>query len=90
MWWHDASCRDYPYPDIFVTPETAKRQISQAKAICERCPVRLQCYEEALKTDSFGVFAGFTHSERQKISSMLPSQFTGVTIGAVNSFQSHL
>ena len=40
-----------------------------AKRICQRCPVKDQCLEQALRNDErFGVWGGFTPKERTALS----------------------
>ena len=48
-------------------PEREARE-SKAKAICARCPVRLQCLDWALATrEPHGVWGGCSESERKQI-----------------------
>jgi WhiB family redox-sensing transcriptional regulator len=48
-------------------PEREARE-SKAKAICARCPVRLQCLDWALATrEPHGVWGGYSESERKQI-----------------------
>lgn len=68
-WWRYAACRDSD-PDLFFPPRstTAKRLEAQAKAICNACPVRNTCLEEALTNhEKHGIFGGTTPRERTRI-----------------------
>jgi WhiB family transcriptional regulator, redox-sensing transcriptional regulator len=48
-------------------PEREARE-AKAKAICARCPVRLECLDWALETrEPFGVWGGYSESERKQI-----------------------
>lgn len=48
-------------------PEREARE-AKAKAICMRCPVRIECLEWALETrEPFGVWGGYSESERKQI-----------------------
>lgn len=39
----------------------------RAKRVCEGCPVKALCLEEAITNDEYGVWGGTTRSERIKI-----------------------
>lgn len=63
-----AACRDADpelfFPGLRVWP--CLDQITQAKAICARCPVRRQCLVFALNTrQNHGVWGGMTEGERR-------------------------
>jgi WhiB family transcriptional regulator, redox-sensing transcriptional regulator len=48
-------------------PEREARE-AKAKAICARCPVRVQCLDWALATrEPHGVWGGYSESERKQI-----------------------
>jgi WhiB family redox-sensing transcriptional regulator len=48
-------------------PERESRE-AKAKAVCARCPVRLQCLEWALATrEPYGIWGGCSESERKQI-----------------------
>ena len=54
------------YPDLFF-PETGGNG-SAAKALCQSCPVKLQCLDYALKAgEDHGVWGGLNAHERGKI-----------------------
>lgn len=64
-WQDDALCAevggDVWFPEEHESPR-------QAKEVCRRCPVRVECLEYALDNDlRFGVWGGTSERERQKI-----------------------
>lgn len=66
--WHDRSACLGEDPDLFSPDGTAGKWvqvIADAKAICNRCPVRADCLEWALDTrQEFGILGGLTEDER--------------------------
>jgi WhiB family transcriptional regulator, redox-sensing transcriptional regulator len=58
-------------PDLFfpiTSSGPALPQIAQAKAVCARCPVRIDCLSYALATgQDAGVWGGTTAEERREI-----------------------
>lgn len=69
-WRHDAACfgedLDLFFPVGVAGP--AVWQVSQAKAICEDCPVRAQCLEYALRSgQDHGIWGGLTPQERREL-----------------------
>lgn len=53
-------------PEVFFP--TMGRVPNEAKRVCARCEIRLDCLEEALEIgDVFGVWGGTTQKERAKI-----------------------
>jgi WhiB family redox-sensing transcriptional regulator len=71
-WRHRAVCRELD-PELFFPisedPEGGcAQQIKKARAVCERCPVRLNCLAEAVASGSdFGIWGGFTGEERRQL-----------------------
>jgi len=64
-WQDDAACRDVGgdawYP-------AKGRRAPLARSICEGCPVRVDCLEDALdRHDQYGIWGGYNIDERQKI-----------------------
>lgn len=70
FWRQDAACR-HADPDLFFpvgTTGPALRQIAEALAICQACPVRAPCLTWALDQGiSSGVWGGTTEDERRAI-----------------------
>jgi WhiB family redox-sensing transcriptional regulator len=48
-------------------PDNNEREIATAKAICARCPVRVECFWDAVRTgdNEHGVRAGLRANERR-------------------------
>jgi WhiB family transcriptional regulator, redox-sensing transcriptional regulator len=56
-------------PDWFTVEEdapSAAEQTAKAKAVCQRCPVRLLCRIHADETGEYGVYDAETYSERTR------------------------
>jgi WhiB family redox-sensing transcriptional regulator len=76
-WTDNAACRA-PGTDpelFFPVSETgmAHRQVTQAKAVCGRCPVAEQCLEWAVRSgEPEGIWGGTTPQERRELRSELP------------------
>ena len=71
-WASLGACRDSD-PDLFfpiASSGLALQQIAEAKAVCARCPVRVDCLSYALETgQDAGVWGGASAEERRKIRS---------------------
>lgn len=69
--WRDrAACRDADPELFFPISELGPgaRQLTEAKAVCARCPVREQCLDYALDNGlDHGVFGGTTDTERRQL-----------------------
>ena len=67
-WRNDAACRDED-PELFFpigTSGPALTQISQAKAVCRRCPAMSECLTWALESgQDAGVWGGDDEDERR-------------------------
>lgn len=65
-WRDEAACLDDPEPgDWFASPVGDPRRVARAVAVCEDCPVAMECLEFALAVDErWGVWGGFTGRER--------------------------
>jgi WhiB family transcriptional regulator, redox-sensing transcriptional regulator len=68
-WRLGAACRSAD-PDLFFPVSSTGKsleQVTQAKAICARCPVRRECLAFALRTQQFhGIWGGLTEQERDQ------------------------
>jgi len=69
--WRDrAACRDED-PELFFAVGTsgpALLQITEAKAVCRRCPVSAECLSYALRMGcDDGVFGGMSADERRAL-----------------------
>ncbi len=64
-WWASAVCAQTD-PELFF-PETGNLP-RDAKRVCARCPVCVECLEYALTHDRvYGVWGGTTERERRKL-----------------------
>lgn len=52
--------------DTFTAEEDDREAIAIATAICQRCPVRLDCRLYAEETNEYGVYAGETYTQRTR------------------------
>ena len=78
-WWEQAKCQDYPGEWWFPVVEKGRLKdatliaYARAKTICDACPVREPCLEEAIVQESragtkeFGMWGGLTPAERAKV-----------------------
>lgn len=71
-WFSQAKCEGMD-PETFMVSEKETKKERAAKKICKGCPVRMNCLEFALETDSVGILAGTTYTERQLMVTMMPS-----------------
>jgi WhiB family redox-sensing transcriptional regulator len=62
------ACRDED-PELFFpvgVSGPATLQVAEAKAVCQRCPLRAKCLEYALRTgQDTGVWGGMSEDERR-------------------------
>ena len=71
-WHHQAACKDLPVL-LFFPPEGERQaerdnREARAKAVCNTCPVRMRCLEEALeRNDKHGIWGGLNPDERVPI-----------------------
>lgn len=53
------------YPEDYSDPYLRKTMTILAKALCDSCPIKLQCFEYALETgQEYGIWGGTLPSER--------------------------
>lgn len=67
-WWDQADCRGKA--DEFFPSERETKRIRAAKAICQGCPVRVECLYDAIKYDDQGIRGGLTYDERLSVRSL--------------------
>lgn len=73
-WRQRAACRRVD-PETMYPTEKSQAAIGQAKAICARCPVQLECRTWAITIrDGWGVWGGLTPLERARHRSGQPVQ----------------
>jgi len=66
---HRAACRDVDPELFYPTAEFGLEydaQVGAAKAVCARCPVRVECLVWALDSLPYGVAGGLTEQERRE------------------------
>lgn len=72
-WQEDAACREYDNILFFGEDQgesELERQAreSEAKAVCQRCPVAEPCLEFAIETNQkYGIWGGLTDKERASL-----------------------
>lgn len=75
-WPERAACKDYHDPDVFFRWETLNAtrgperdsMIAEARAICDACPVKQECLEQALEArERWGMWGGTTAQERKEM-----------------------
>jgi WhiB family redox-sensing transcriptional regulator len=59
-----AACTDQ---DTSIFFSDADQQIRQALAICNRCPIKKECLEDAITNNEFGVWGGTTELMREQL-----------------------
>jgi WhiB family transcriptional regulator, redox-sensing transcriptional regulator len=68
--WRSAGACLSADPDLFYPISSnglARSQVAEARAVCERCAVRRQCLEFALRTgETHGIWGGTTPEERRR------------------------
>ena len=63
-----APCKDIPdifFPEDFPDKPTREYAIRVAKALCNECPIKAECFAYAIENDErWGIWAGILPSER--------------------------
>lgn len=74
-WWENARCRGVTIGGNAFEDVRLKKDVDRARAVCDLCPVRQTCLEEALALEApvgrdsrFGFRAGLTEKERWTLS----------------------
>ena len=63
----EAACQGMD-PNLFHPYPGEQGEARQAKAVCERCPVREACLDYALATwQRFGIWGGLTDGQRRHL-----------------------
>lgn len=68
-WRHNATCLDED-PELFFpigNGGPAQLQSVEAKAVCQKCPVRTDCLDWALQRSVVGIWGGTTVEERRAL-----------------------
>lgn len=64
-WVSLAACRDADFTLFF--PVSDEVDVTAAKTICTRCPVRPECLDHALNAGESGIWGGTTETERRAV-----------------------
>lgn len=65
-WFDFAACKNV-HIDVFFPPlskKTSKAQITEAFSYCDKCPVAPHCLQEAITTESVGIWGRTTQQQR--------------------------
>lgn len=69
-WQDEAACLDED-STLFFPHDTATKKIAQAKAICAKCPVVVECLDYAMDNEEqLGIWGGHTPQERWALAIM--------------------
>lgn len=68
-WSDDAECREHPYPDLWFTePDGDPTAVVEAKSVCGRCQVQVECGHGALdRREPHGIWGGMDFTERKEL-----------------------
>lgn len=66
-WVEDAACYGMGWDLFFPDRPDSKKAIEKAKKVCAGCPVKAQCLDYAIETDSPGIWAGLGPRQRRTI-----------------------
>jgi WhiB family redox-sensing transcriptional regulator len=65
------ACADHPDPELWFPvsdSDVHDERVQEAKQICDRCPIRSDCLDVALRTPgSSGIWGGLTEAERRAL-----------------------
>ena len=79
-WRKKAACLGMPTNVFFLERGASSKE---AKTICNTCPVKTDCLNEAVRInpiyDSYGIYGGKSSRERNKIRKQLGLVFTPIT-----------
>ena len=65
-WTQQAACKAESL-DIFFPNRYTENTVQKPFALCQDCPVRIDCLHEAITTSSVGIWGGTTDYQRFKI-----------------------
>lgn len=65
MDWSKAKCKDIENKDLFFPESFESYKALEAKKICYKCPIILECFDYAVEIpDLYGVWGGSSYRER--------------------------
>ncbi len=76
-WQELGACREAD-PTLFFHPQNERglsriKRDRAAKAVCARCPVRMECADYAIRArEPYGVWGGLTEEEREEVYRRIP------------------
>lgn len=66
-WMDDAACADVD-PDLFFPKRGDSVTMRRAKAVCDSCPVKVECLDYAMaEAIKFGVWGGMSERQRRRM-----------------------
>jgi WhiB family transcriptional regulator, redox-sensing transcriptional regulator len=67
-WKQRAACAGFQSTFFFPGVDSSPATVAQALAVCEQCPVRVDCLEYAFETNQVaGIWGGTTEEERRSL-----------------------
>lgn len=67
-WRDEAACSGMDVNIFYPEQGAGMPQTKRAKAICARCPVRIECLNDALaRNERYGVWGGMSERERRRL-----------------------
>jgi len=67
-WSKDAACAEIGPVDYAFFPDSGSGGYNMAREVCDRCPVRYECLQDALDRDEqWGMYGGLTPNERKAL-----------------------
>jgi transposase-like protein len=88
-WRQDAACKDTPGHWWFPNDDLRGVPL-EAAATCNRCPVRAECHEHALRHERHGVWAGTSERARQRLRRTLRIRLETIEIDPVAELAAEL
>lgn len=65
--WHEkALCKDAPV-DVFFPTNYTESSLAPAKQLCAQCEVKVECLQDAITHNVYGIWAGTTEQQRRNI-----------------------
>lgn len=65
--WHStAACKNLPV-NIFFPVSYNSSNLNKARKICASCPVKIECFQDAISNNAYGIWAGTTEIQRRNI-----------------------
>jgi WhiB family redox-sensing transcriptional regulator len=64
-WLERAECKGMS-PEIFFPPQGGRAFSAEARAVCDRCPVRAECLDAGLG-ETFGIWGATSDEDRRDI-----------------------